>query len=274
MDHESIERIRTATFSVGRRGYEKREVDRFLSRLADWLESGGGDESRSEAIRSELTRIGEQTGKILSEAHSVAEQMRQDAEHHDTTVRSEADAYAERVRIEADEYAKEQRGEADSYLGRVRTDAVSEGAAMREQAEREAEEVAAEAARRRRELQTEIAQLEERRDEVLDDMRRLSSQLVGTASEHRPVPASVDEFEESADDELTEMVEIADDEPYEDDEADFEELEDDLEDDAVAEAGGETVEWDVESELEDSDEPEQGEDPDQSDEAGEEDSGR
>ena len=37
MDRDSIGRIRSATFPVGRRGYEKREVDRFLNKLADWL---------------------------------------------------------------------------------------------------------------------------------------------------------------------------------------------------------------------------------------------
>ena len=65
MDQESIERIRTATFGVSRRGYDKRDVDRFLERLADWLETGGGDEARSEVVRTELERIGEQTGQIL-----------------------------------------------------------------------------------------------------------------------------------------------------------------------------------------------------------------
>ena len=48
MDRDSIDRIRSATFPVGHRGYEKREVDRFLSRLADWLETGGGDQTRAE----------------------------------------------------------------------------------------------------------------------------------------------------------------------------------------------------------------------------------
>jgi len=47
VDRDSIDRIRSATFPVGRRGYEKREVDRFLNKLADWLETGGGDQTRA-----------------------------------------------------------------------------------------------------------------------------------------------------------------------------------------------------------------------------------
>ena len=54
MDRDSIDRIRSATFPVGRRGYEKREVDRFLNKLADWLETGGGDQTRAELVRREL----------------------------------------------------------------------------------------------------------------------------------------------------------------------------------------------------------------------------
>lgn len=223
MDRESIERVRTATFATARRGYDKREVDRFLSRMADWLESGAGDDSRSQVIRDELTRIGEQTGKIMTDAHEVAEGMRADAERDATNVRSEADAYAERVRIEADEYSKEQRGEADSYIGRVQREAATEASELREQAERQAEEVSAEAARRRRQLEVEIGELKQRREGVLADMQRLSSQLVGTASEHRPVPVElVDEF---------------DDEALEVGEAEFEEFEDEVEDGAIAEAG-------------------------------------
>ena len=40
MDQESLDRIRSATFNLARRGYDKREVDTYLSRLADWLENG------------------------------------------------------------------------------------------------------------------------------------------------------------------------------------------------------------------------------------------
>ena len=71
MDRDSIDRIRSATFPVGRRGYEKREVDRFLNKLADWLETGGGDQTRAELVRRDLERIGEQTGRIITDAHDA-----------------------------------------------------------------------------------------------------------------------------------------------------------------------------------------------------------
>ncbi len=226
MDKDSIERIRTATFGVARRGYDKRQVDRFLEQLADWLETGGGDDARSEVVRTELERVGEQTGGILLAAHDASEalrasaeadlqQEREEAERYSSGLRAEADAYSERTHIEADEYANETRGEADSYAARVRNEAEAESGTIREDADAYAESTRAhadedgaesvraadsrarqmveDATRRRGEIETVIDDLAERRKAVISDMQRLSSELVGTATQHEdgdaPEPA-------------------------------------------------------------------------------------
>ena len=106
MDRDSIDRIRSATFPVGRRGYEKREVDRFLNRLADWLETGGGDQTRAELVRRELERIGEQTGRILTDAHDVSEQLRADAEREAKRIVEDAEAQAAQTLAEGRAEAK------------------------------------------------------------------------------------------------------------------------------------------------------------------------
>src|ERR687892_2933010 len=80
VDQTSLDRIRNATFPTARRGYEKREVERFLARLADWLETGGGDESRSDTVKRELERVGQRTGAILAQAEESAQQIRAEAE--------------------------------------------------------------------------------------------------------------------------------------------------------------------------------------------------
>src|SRR5947207_9221282 len=92
VDRDSIDRIRSATFPVGRRGYEKREVDRFLAKLADWLETGGGDQTRAELLRRELERVGQQTGKILTDAHEDAEELRADDERQARRIIDDASA--------------------------------------------------------------------------------------------------------------------------------------------------------------------------------------
>lgn len=106
MDQDSIDRIRSATFPVGRRGYEKREVDRFLNRLADWLETGGGDQTRAELVRREMERIGEQAGRILTDAHDVGEQLRAEAEREAKRIVEEAEARAAQTIAEARAEAK------------------------------------------------------------------------------------------------------------------------------------------------------------------------
>lgn len=123
MDQDSIDRIRSATFPIGRRGYEKREVDRFLNRLAEWLETGGGDPTRAELVRRELERIGEQTGRILTDAHDVSEQLRAEAEREAKRIVEEAEAQAAQILAEAraegkrilDE-ANERRADAEAMI--------------------------------------------------------------------------------------------------------------------------------------------------------------
>jgi DivIVA domain-containing protein len=221
VDQDAIERIRTATFPMARRGYDRREVDRFLASLADWLETGGADSARSDLVRRELERIGEQTARILTEAHDVAERLRAEteaegqqmleaaradadevktaADRYDSSSRAEADAYAERTKIDADAYDDETRGEADAYAARLRREAAEAAEEVRREADDYAESIRAaaeaqaratveESHRKRDEIAAMIADLEARRDAVVEDMQRLSSELVGTATQHR-VPA-------------------------------------------------------------------------------------
>jgi DivIVA domain-containing protein len=265
LDQDSIDRIRSASFPVARKGYEKREVDRFLSRLADWLETGGADESRSDLVRRELERIGEQTAKILTDAHDAAESVRaeseaegervlsqareqaaattEEANRYAAGMRSESDAYSERVRIEADTYARETNEEADAYMARHRNEADtyadetraaadayaqttrSEADTYAEQArgdaDRDANEVRQsagnqanqtiadaegkaatiieEANRRREDIESVISDLEARRDHVIADMQKLSSELTGTASTHKGAPVEDASGQDGAD---------------------------------------------------------------------------
>lgn len=167
MDQDSIDRIRSAAFPLERRGYSKREVDRFLGQLADWLEHGGDDDSRAALIRRELERVAEKTGRILTTAEDAAEQLRAEgrreaedivgrvrseadavrtaAKRYDKETRSEVDAYAERTRVEVDSYSEEVRADADAHATRTRKEAEVYAADTRERAEAEAAELESEA---------------------------------------------------------------------------------------------------------------------------------
>jgi DivIVA domain-containing protein len=191
VDRDSIERIRSATFPVARRGYDRREVDRFLTSLAEWLETGGADQGRSDVIRRELERVGEQTGKILTEAHDVAERLRLQAERETEgmiegaqTTRAEADRILADAQGVAESAAENLRTQADEYATETRSAADRDAEQTLRKARAEAKRVVDEASARRHDIEAVIADLEARRDEVLRSLERLSTELAGTATEH------------------------------------------------------------------------------------------
>ncbi|MGH2984410.1 MAG: DivIVA domain-containing protein [Solirubrobacterales bacterium] len=197
VDQTSLDRIRNATFPSSRRGYDKHEVEKFLARLADWLETGGGDESRSDTVKRELERVGQRTGAILAQAEESAQQIRAEAEEEARGAINSANAQAEQTRSEADTYSQETRSAADAFAEETRRTADEKAAATRSQAEENARETIAsaqaqaqriveEGSQRREDIEAVIADLVRRRDDVLSDTEALSGKLSGAVKEHRP----------------------------------------------------------------------------------------
>jgi DivIVA domain-containing protein len=213
VDHDVVDRIRSASFALARKGYEKREVDRFLDELADWLETGGDDSARSDLVRRELERIGEQTTAILTEAHDAAEAMRTGAERQvrqqladanikAESMRSSAEEYAEEVREEADAYARRVRAEADGSAENARAEADSALAEARADAERSARQIIEEATRRRGEIEKVISDLEERRQAIVGELRRLAS-AAGIGADADSAPSEPESAPDEPDQEET-----------------------------------------------------------------------
>jgi DivIVA domain-containing protein len=175
VDQTSLDRIRNATFPVARRGYDKHEVEKFLARLADWLETGGGDESRSDAVKRELERVGQRTGAILAQAEESAQQIRAEAEEEAREELRAQTAEAEKIRADADEYA-----------GKVRGEAEEDARQKVEEAEAQARRVVDEGAQRREDIEAVISDLVGKRDEVLADTEELIARLSSVVGEHRP----------------------------------------------------------------------------------------
>jgi DivIVA domain-containing protein len=199
VQQDSIERIRSATFTIARKGYDKREVERFLQKLADWLEAGGGDQARSDLVKRELERVGEKTAGILSQAEDSAESLRAEAEQEASTTLNRAREQSTETRKSADEYAGRTRGEADQYAQNARRDAENEAQETRARAAQEAREAIAEAEnkaqrivedglRRRRDIEAVITDLVRRRDSVLGDVDQLASELQASVRSATPAP--------------------------------------------------------------------------------------
>jgi DivIVA domain-containing protein len=214
-----IERIRTATFTLTRRGYDKREVEQFLNQIADWLETGGGDQARSDVVRRELERVGQRTAGILATAEDSAEQIRADAEElaaettgrarsaaaatreaadeYATKTRAAADAHAAKARTDAEEYGAKTRRAADAYAAKTRQEADDDAAETREDADHDARNqlsaaeakatrIVEEGSARRRDIEAVISDLVARRDGVIEEANRLAAELREVAAGHTP----------------------------------------------------------------------------------------
>jgi DivIVA domain-containing protein len=231
VDQTSLDRIRNATFPTARRGYDKNEVEKFLARLADWLETGGGNETRSDAVKRELERVGERTGAILAQAEDSAQQIRAEAEEEARGTVNTANMEAQETRAEADRYMSDTRSSADLYAGETRSTAEQDANATRAKAEQEARETIADAkaqarriveegTQRREDIEAVIADLVRRRDDVLADTHELTGKLTAAVNDHRPdsgadpfdKPDELDPFaREDVDEELQEAGDLGED---------------------------------------------------------------
>jgi DivIVA domain-containing protein len=217
VDQTSLDRIRNATFPTARRGYDKHEVEKFLARLADWLETGAGDESRSDVVKRELEKVGERTGAILAQAEESAQGIRAEAEEEARGTINTANMEAAETRSEAERYSSETRAAADSYAQQTRQSVEQDATAARAKAEQEAREaieaaeaqarrIVEEGMQRREDIEAVIADLVRRRDDVLDDTEELTGKLNAAVGQHRPAAGSdtfarPDEFDPLARDE-------------------------------------------------------------------------
>jgi DivIVA domain-containing protein len=191
VDETSLDRIRNASFPSARRGYDRHEVEKFLGRLADWLETGGGDESRSDAVKRELERVGQRTGAILAQAEESAEQ-----------IRAEAEEEARGTINSANLQATEARTEAENYVMETRTSAERQAREAIEAAEAQARQIVADANQRREDMDAVIGDLIRRREDVITDTEELSQKLTVAVEQHRSEAFELPErLDQPADDE-------------------------------------------------------------------------
>jgi DivIVA domain-containing protein len=205
VDETSLDRIRNATFPTVRRGFDKHEVEKFLGRLADWLETGAGDESRSDVVKRELEKVGERTGTILAQAEESAQQIRAEAEEESRGTVNMANMEAAETRTGAEQYDSETRASADAYARETRDDAEQDAREAIEAAQAQARRIVAEAEQRREDTEALIGDLLRRRDDVMADTEELSRKLSTAVEQHRsrfelpagPEPAAGDAEPES-----------------------------------------------------------------------------
>jgi hypothetical protein len=174
MDWDEIERLRIDGFAVARRGYDRREVDKFLGALLDWLETDAPKDLGGMAVRRKFELAGKSTAQILLTTENESEQMLRQTEEECADLRSQAEAASREARRAADEYAAKVREKAD-------VDARRTGEAANAKAKRVVEE----GDRRRAQVEAAIDELEARRDGALQELQRLKGELASTIEKHK-----------------------------------------------------------------------------------------
>jgi DivIVA domain-containing protein len=196
VDWKDIDRIRVPGFTPARRGYDKHEVDRFLARLADWLETDAPNEIGEMAVTRKLELVGKSTSHILMTTEQQASELRKSSEEECAQMISEAEAAAQQTREAADQYAKQTRAAADEYAKQTRAKADANAAAAAEAAAAQAQNTVEEGERRRAQIESVIADLEVRRDDALADLDALRKELGAAIASHRPAARSNGRSEE------------------------------------------------------------------------------
>ena len=175
-----VARLRSASFGVARRGYDRRQVDEFLSRLARRLEAdtSGFD---PDALKRQLQQVGESTTGILTAAEETARALRSDAAREADGLRRSAAEAAERLRTEATEYAQATRERAAEEARRLRMEATEKAEQAVAAAEHKAEDLLERSLEQRQLLEARITRLYDQRAGIVDRLRELSADLASLA---------------------------------------------------------------------------------------------
>ncbi len=173
MNWNDIERVRVEGFTDARRGYDKREVDKFLDALAEWLTTDAAKDLGGMAVKRKLEAAGRSTAQILLTTEKESEQMRLQTEEECAELRADAEAASLAKRRGADEYAQKVREKADK-----------DAKTTRDSANAKAKRTVEEGDARRAQVEAVIADLDTRRDHTVVQMEQLLNELAATIDKH------------------------------------------------------------------------------------------
>jgi DivIVA domain-containing protein len=162
--------VRDVDFHTAVRGYERREVDRYVQRVNRVIAELEIARSPESAVRHALDRVGVQTSGILQRARETAEEIIH-------TARGEAEETTERARAEGRETVAAAREEAETIL----TDGEAQARERVEEGERELGACRKTAADTRDQAEAELAAASSRADEILAKANGEAEQIVARA---------------------------------------------------------------------------------------------
>jgi DivIVA domain-containing protein len=176
--------IRSVSFPVSVRGYERGAVDAYVKRVNRVIAELEVGRSPQAAVRHALDRVGQQTVAVLQEARESADRLLATAREEGDKAKEEAKAEAATLVVNASAEAEATRAEAEKVVADARDQASqivqraqAEAAKKLEETEQEIARQRAEAEARMRELEADQALVLNQRRELLDEVDAMAERL-------------------------------------------------------------------------------------------------
>jgi DivIVA domain-containing protein len=193
--------LRTVAFPVAVRGYDRRAVDAYVTRVNRLIAELEATRSPRSAVENALRRAEDERSDILKEAYALGGEVTAAARREAAEMIAGAKAEAMEIVVSASDRADRTKAEADEQLAKALAEVERILAAARAQAEARLQRAEKEIARRRKEAETWMRALRidtneiwgERRD-LLEDLRDIAARLQEAASRSGPSAGSPDGF--------------------------------------------------------------------------------
>jgi DivIVA domain-containing protein len=162
--------VRDISFHIAVRGYDRREVDRYVERVNHVIAELEITQSPESVVRNALERVGEQTSGILQQAREAAEEIVESA-------RAEGEESIERAAAEAAQLVAGARAKADATLA----DAAEEAQERIARGDEELESARTHAAETRAEAESTLADARANAQDLLAQATEQAAQKVADA---------------------------------------------------------------------------------------------
>jgi len=181
--------IRSVAFPLSVRGYDRRAVDAYITRLNRLIAELEATRSPQSAVERALGRAEEERSGLLEQASERAEEITAAAQREAEEMTAKARAEAVDIVVNASYEADRTKTEADEHVAKARIEAEKILADSRREAADRLQHARAEIAALRKEAETWVRALRidtnaiwgERRD-LLDDLRDIAARLQKAAS--------------------------------------------------------------------------------------------
>jgi DivIVA domain-containing protein len=190
--------VRSVAFPVAGRGYNRRAVDAYVTRVNRVIAELEATRSPESAVERALERTELQRSRILEEARTTAVEIIGAAEREAEEMTSAAKAEAVSIVVNASDAADRTKAEADEHVTmarkeahRILADASTEAADRLQRARKEIEALRKETEAWMRALRIDTNAIWGERLDLLEDLREIAARLQKAAS-HSAAPSGSD----------------------------------------------------------------------------------